>query len=144
MRPEGYDRIMQERLQSQRGVETIGYLKVTIDGREFYVNPRQIRWFKDFKLTEFDIPYYKNKTQSMGAKLWQCELTIRTVTEAERKFLWNLGEPEVHPGPHLLVTAGADSAMCVYLLSKSQLQEAAEGDDVFLWQLHFIEASDGN
>lgn len=139
MRPEEYDRLQQE-----KNLTVQGYLRVTIDGREFHVNPRQIRWSKEFKLTEFDIPYYKNKTQSMGSKLWQCELTIRTVTEAERQFLWNLGEPDVHPGPHLLVTAGADSAMCVYLLNKSQLQESAEGDQIFLWQLHFIEASDGN
>jgi len=141
MRPDQYEQIIMEQAGGQA---VVGYLKVTIDGREFYVNPRQIRWFKDFKITEFDIPYYKNKTQSMGSKLWQCELTIRTVTEAERKFLWNLGEPDVHPGPHLLVTAGADGAMCVYLKSKSQLQESAEGDNVFLWQLSFIEASDGN
>lgn len=121
-----------------------GYVKVTIDGQEFKVNPRQIEWSKEFKIVEFDIPYYKNKTQSMGSKLWHNTMTLRTLKSAERRFMWDLGEPDVHPGPHLLVTAGATSAMCVYIVKKSQTQAQAEGDLVYLWTVEFIEANDAN
>jgi hypothetical protein len=121
-----------------------GYIKVSIDGQEFKVNPRQIEWSKEFKIVEYDIPYYKNKTQSLGSKLWRCSMTIRSLKSAERRFLWDLGEPDIHPGPHLLVTAGATSAMCVYIVKKGEVQASAEGDIVFLWSLDFIEANDAN
>lgn len=121
-----------------------GYIKVTIDGQEFKVNPRQIEWSKEFKIVEYDIPYYKNKTQSMGSKLWRNTMTLRTLKSAERRFMWDLGEPDIHPGPHLLVTAGATSAMCVYIVKKSQTQASAEGDIVFLWTVEFVEANDAN
>jgi len=63
-----------------------GYIKVTIDGQQFKVNPRQIEWKKEFKTVEFDIPYYKNKTQTMGSKLWRVSMTIRSLKNSERRF----------------------------------------------------------
>ncbi len=138
---EGYDNYSED-VEDNENAQ--GYIKVTIDGQKFKVNPRQIEWKKEFKTVEFDIPYYKNKTQTMGSKLWRVSMTIRTLKNSERRFLWDLGEPDVHPGPHLLVTAGATNAMCVYMTSKSQVQAQAEGDNTFLWTLEFIEASDAN
>jgi hypothetical protein len=121
-----------------------GYIKVTIDGQEFKVNPRQIEWSKEFKIVEYDIPYYKNVTQSLGSKLWRSTMTLRSLRGAERNFLWDLGEPDIHPGPHLLITAGATTAMCVYIVKKGQTQASAEGDIVFLWNIEFVEANDSN
>jgi len=42
------------------------------------------------------------------------------------------------------VTAGANNAMCCYMISKSQVQAQAEGDNTYLWTLEFIEANDAN
>ena len=118
-------------------------VKVTIDGHEFRVNPQQMRWSKEFKIDEAEVVYEQDITQWMGKKNRRLSISMKTFTEDEKNFLWDLGDEEgLYPGPHLIEAAIPTGSICMYLKKWEGWQVEGESDNMWYWSLEFWEANE--
>lgn len=129
--------------QDFQETEERGEITVTIDDQKFHVNPQQMNWSKEYKIEEAEIVYDKDITQWMGPKLWKLTINLKTFTQLEKDFLWYLGDEDGgYPGPHKIEAAIPTGSMCMYLRKKNGQQIEGESDNMWYWNLEFIESHD--
>lgn len=133
----------QASMQDFMEVEEKKEVKVSIDGREFRVNPQQMRWSKQFKIDEAEVVYDQDITQWMGKKNKRLTMSIKTFTSDEKEFLWYLGDEDgPNPGPHEIEAAIPTGSLCMYLSKWDGHQLEGESDDMWYWTLEFVEANE--